>query len=58
MDIRNTVLWYDECKLEILDSKHRVGERMISGCVVPTVKHEGGAVMLWGALLVKLSVIY
>ena len=28
--------------------RHRVGERMISVCVVPTVKHEGGGVMVWG----------
>ena len=27
----------------------RVGERMISACVVPTVKH-GGGVMVWGCL--------
>ena len=27
--------------------KRRVGEWMISGCVVPTVKH-GGGVMVWG----------
>ena len=30
---------------------------MISACVVPTVKH-GGGVMVWGCLLVTLSVIY
>ena len=28
--------------------RHRVGERMISACVFPTVKHEGGGVMVWG----------
>ena len=27
--------------------RRRVGERMISACVVPTMKH-GGGVMVWG----------
>ena len=27
--------------------RHRVGERIISTCVVPTVKHGGGGVMVW-----------
>jgi hypothetical protein len=26
----------------------RVGEQMIAACVVPTVKHGGGGVMVWG----------
>ena len=37
--------------------RRRVGERMISTCVVPTVKHGGGGVN-GGALLVTLSAIY
>ena len=45
--------WYDELKCEIIGSnrramvRRRVGERMISACVVPTVKHGGGGVMGW-----------
>jgi hypothetical protein len=41
-----------ESKFEIFSSnrpvfvKCRVGERMISACVVPTVKHGGGCVMV------------
>ena len=38
--------------------RHGVVERMISACVVPIMKHGGGGVMVWGALLVKLSVMY
>jgi transposase-like protein len=49
-----SALWSDESKFEIFGSnrrvfvRRRVGERMISACVVPTVKHGGGGVMLWG----------
>jgi hypothetical protein len=48
-----SVLWSDESKFEMFGSHHhvfvrrRVGERMISACVVPTVKHGGGGVMVW-----------
>ena len=46
MDIRAS-------KLEMFGSnrcvfvRHGVGERMISACVFPTVKHGGGGVMMW-----------
>ena len=43
-----SVLWSDEAKFEIFGSKHCVCEWMISSCVVPTVKHGGGGVMVWG----------
>jgi hypothetical protein len=67
MNIINTwksVLWSDESKFEIFGSNRRVfvrrgaGERMISACVVPTLKYGGGGVMCGAALLVTLSVIY
>ena len=54
MDIRpvESVLWSDESKCEIFGSnrrvfvRRRVGEWIISACVVPTVKHAGGGVMV------------
>jgi hypothetical protein len=52
LDRWKSVLW-SEPKCEIFGSKllvfvrRRVGARMISVCVVPSVKH-GGGVMVWG----------
>ena len=56
MDIRPVkfVLWSDESKFEIFGSNRcvfvrcRVGERIISACVVPTMKHGGGGVTVCG----------
>ena len=54
LDRWKSVLWSDESKFAIFGSnhcvfaRHRVGERMISACVVSTVKHGGGGVMVWG----------
>ena len=54
MDIRLVEIWSDESKCEIFGSnrhasvRRRIGERMISTCVGPTVKHGGGGVMVWG----------
>jgi hypothetical protein len=28
--------------------RSRLGEHMISACVVPTIKHGGGGVIVWG----------
>ena len=50
LDWWKSVLWSDESKFEIFGSNRCVfvrrkgGERMISACVVPTMKHGGGGV--------------
>ena len=54
LDQWKSVLWSDEFKCKIsgftcrVFVRRRVGERMISACVVPTMKHGGGGVIvLW-----------
>nr|XP_032528103.1 uncharacterized protein LOC116778268 [Danaus plexippus plexippus] len=48
------VLWTDESKFEVLGSKRRVfvrrsaKEKMMPDCILPTVKHGGGSIMVWG----------
>ena len=48
------VLWSDESKFELFSSKRKVfvrrfsNERVSEQCLVPTVKHGGGFVTVWG----------
>lgn len=50
------VLWSDESTFELWRTRGRVwvrrrkGERFLAECVVPTVKHGGGKVMVWGTM--------
>ena len=56
MDYWNHVLWSDEMKINFFGSdgfKHvwqRPGEEYKDKCVVPTVKHGGRNVMVWGCM--------
>jgi hypothetical protein len=49
------VLWSDESPFTIFPSpskqyvRRRPGEELRRGCIVPTVKHGGGKVMVWGS---------
>ena len=53
------VVFTDESKFELFGTKRRVfvrrreGERFEKHCVIPTVKHGGGSVMVWGGISVK-----
>ncbi len=56
MDYWNHVLWSDEPKINLFCSdrvKHvwrQPGEEYKDKCVLPTVKHGGGSVMVWGCM--------
>ena len=56
MDYWNHVLWSDEMKINLFGSdgfKHvwwRPGEEYKDKCVMPTVKHRSGNVMVWGCM--------
>ena len=47
--LRNKIILYDETKMELfgLNAKHHVWSKPGT---IPTVKHGGGSIMLWGCL--------
>ena len=50
------MLWTDESKFELIGTNRRVyvrrrtSERLIDNCVSPTVKQEGGNILVWGSI--------
>jgi hypothetical protein len=49
--MRNKILWSDETKIEVfgLNVKHHFWRKPGT---IPTVKHGGGSIMLWGCFSV------
>jgi hypothetical protein len=45
--MRNKILWSDETKIELfgLNTKHHIWRKPGN---IPTVKHDGSSIMLWG----------
>ena len=56
LDYWQHVLWSDETKINLFGSDgvqrvwRRPGEQYQDKCVIPTVKHGGGSVMVWGCM--------
>ncbi len=56
MDYLNHVLWSDETKINVFGSDgvklvwRQPGEEYKDKCVLPTVKHGGGSVLVWGCI--------
>ncbi len=56
MNYWNHVLWSDDSKVNLFDSdgvQHmwwRPGEEYQENCALPTVKHGGGCIMVWGCM--------
>ncbi len=61
MDYWNHVLWSDETKINLFDSDgvkrvwQQPGEEYKDKCVLPTVKHGGGSVMVWGCMSAAMN---
>ncbi len=56
MNYWNHVLWSDESKVNLFDSDgvqhvwRCPGEEYQENCALPTVKHVGGSIMVWGCM--------
>ncbi len=55
-DYWDSILWSDETKINVFGTDgfktvwRRKGEEYKENCMVPTVKHGGGSVLMWGCM--------
>ncbi len=55
-DYWDSILWSDETKINVFGTDgfktvwRRKGEKYKEKCIVPTVKHGGGSVLMWGCM--------
>ena len=55
-ELQNSILWSDESKSELYGSHRRqyirtcVEEKFTHQCLVPTIKHGGGSLNVWGCI--------
>ncbi len=55
-DYQDSILWSDETKINVFGTDgfrtvwRRKGEEYKEKCMVPTVKHGGGSVLMWGCM--------
>ncbi len=50
MDYWNHIIWSDETKINLFGVWRQPGEEYKDKCVLSTVKHGSGSVMVWGCM--------
>ncbi len=63
-DYWDSILWSDETKINVFGTDgfktvwRRKGEEYKEKCMLPTVKHGGGSVLMWGCMCMCTHYVY